>query len=148
MNTKYKSRSKGLLLTTIIILLSLITLESRSETNEYLKPINQPTITKEQLKAVLKTVGFKKHTINTMLCIAEKESNFDQMAVHRNRNKTVDYGLFQINSIHLKFCDTTTDELFNIQDNAKCALKVHKKQGFKAWYAYRKFKKYCSNYKG
>lgn len=130
-----------------MIILSLVT-TIEIQANEYLKPINQPTITKEQLKRVLKSVGFAKRSINTMLCIAEKESNFDQMAVHKNRNKTVDYGLFQINSIHLELCNVTTDELFNIQDNAKCALKVYKKQKFKAWYAYRKFKTYCSNYKG
>lgn len=64
----------------------------------------------------------KKH----LLKLAKIESNFMEKAININKNKTVDYGMFQINSVHW---DTTCKEynIFLLEGNALCAAKIVKK---------------------
>jgi hypothetical protein len=78
----------------------------------------------------------------TMMCIIEKESNWNPKAInHHNKNKTKDYGLFQINTVNHKKCNMTPEELLHPRLNLKCALLVYKDQGLKAWSTYKKCKK-------
>lgn len=55
--------------------------------------------------------------------IAYTESKFKPDAVRSNKNGTIDYGMFQVNSIHW----TTTCKamkVMQIRDNARCAAKI------------------------
>ncbi len=69
----------------------------------------------------------KKHGIDAqhLIRIAAVESNFREDARRVNKNNTIDYGMFQINSIHW----TTTCEEFDVmtlEGNANCAAKIVK----------------------
>lgn len=68
-----------------------------------------------------------------LLRIAYVESHFNKRAVRINKNYTMDYGAFQINSIHWH---TTCSEynIFEFAGNVSCAAKllsVHKKHKYK-----------------
>lgn len=99
----------------------------------------------------LRAAGFAENTIGKMVCTAKYESSFYERASNRNRNGSVDRGLFQINSIHLgdmRGCPSKSnaDALWNPATNAKCALAIFKAQGIRAWYGYRKHKTECDGY--
>lgn len=74
-----------------------------------------------------------------LVCIAKRESNLNPHAINDtlNRNGTIDRGLFQINSANVSLCNTTENQLFDIRVNIKCAIKIYKSQGFKAWYTHK-----------
>lgn len=57
----------------------------------------------------------------------------DRMNV--NTNKTVDIGIFQINTVHLKKGYTLSD-LIDCKKNVDIAYKIYKQQGFAPWVAY------------
>ena len=52
-----------------------------------------------------------------------------------NRNGSVDYGIFQINSIHLRK-GWTVEELKDCKKNIEYAYTIYKAQGWKPWSAY------------
>lgn len=73
-----------------------------------------------------------------MYAVAQCESGLQPNAYNTyNRNKTVDIGLLQINSIHWnkKGCDPET--LLTVEGNLACAKKIFDHQGFRAWSAYK-----------
>ena len=87
-----------------------------------------------------------------MVCTAKYESSFYERASNKNRNGSVDRGLFQINSIHLgsmRGCPSRGNAaaLWDASTNAKCALAIFNAQGNRAWYGYRKHKTECDNYR-
>lgn len=55
--------------------------------------------------------------------IAYTESKFKADAVRSNKNGTVDYGMFQVNSVHWS---TTCKgmQVMQLRDNARCAAKI------------------------
>jgi len=82
---------------------------------------------------------------NIALAIFRAESGFKHDAININSNGTVDFGCFQINSIHLKNIDTTNINLLNCKDNIDIAYKIYTQwKGFKAWSAFNNgaYKKY------
>ncbi len=88
--------------------------------------------------------GFEKKVIPTMYCIANWESGFNPSVTNYNRNKTLDLGLFQINSIWKSKCKISSlNQLYDINLNTRCALTVLKTQGLTAWVTYNKFKNFC-----
>jgi hypothetical protein len=94
-------------------------------------------VNKYILKLILYVAGFEHHQLDTMACIAEKESSLRIDAVNVNKNGSKDLGLFQINSVHH---DTTCKglPLFHAYYNSLCAKNVYDIQGFKAWVVYNK----------
>lgn len=99
-------------------------------------------ITQAVLLSMLLSYGVTPVDANMMVCIAQKESSMNPKAInHKNRNKTKDYGLFQINSIWIKECGARQGlDLLDLDKNMTCALQVYEKQGLKAWSTYRKCK--------
>ncbi len=90
--------------------------------------------------------GIPVNDVKMLTCIAEKESNFNPTAINKkNRNKTHDHGLFQINDVNKKMCNTTSKQLLNISNNVQCAVKVYKTQNLKAWSTYDLCKKELKN---
>ena len=78
-------------------------------------------------KATLKHIynAAKRYHLNVqdMLKIAFLESSFNSEARRVNKNNTIDYGLFQINSVHWS---TTCKEydIFSVKGNSLCAAKL------------------------
>jgi hypothetical protein len=99
-----------------------------------------------QVTSLLKDAGFPTKTIPTMFCIAQMESGLNPKALNYNTNNTVDVGLFQINSIWFKKCNTDIAVLYDEKENSRCAYMVYKNQGFSAWVTYNKLKNtsYCN----
>lgn len=96
----------------------------------------------EQVKAVLVKAGFPQNDIATMLCIGWCESSFNPKARGDNGlpddSGRYDWGLFQINGVNLKGCSLTSgQQLFDAENNAKCAFNIRKSSGFGAWTAYK-----------
>jgi hypothetical protein len=82
----------------------------------------------EQVK-IIRNVAVK-YNINykQLIRIAYVESKFNAKAIRHNKNYTMDYGLFQINSIHWS---TTCKQhnVFTFEGNTECAaiiLSMHK----------------------
>lgn len=72
-----------------------------------------------------------KHNLDAqdLIRIAYLESSFKVDAIRVNKNKTVDFGLFQINSVHWSTTCKGLD-IFKVDGNINCAaklLKMHKK---------------------
>lgn len=104
-------------------------------------------MTKEQVANILEKAGFPREIVPVMTCVAEYESNFRPYVVNpHNTNNTKDHGLLQINEIWMDECKLSEKDLTNPVKNAKCALKIYKKQGLTAWVTYKKFKRACLAY--
>lgn len=107
-------------------------------------------LSETELADVVRTAGFPERMVGTMVCTAKYESNFYQLATHRNSNGSIDRGLFQINNIHIggtRGCPKTADGLFDPAANARCAKAVYDAQGIRAWYGYRKHAGECDSYR-
>jgi lysozyme C len=102
------------------------------------------TFKKCELANYLKSKGFR--NIADWVCLAQYESSFTTSKTHKNKNCSVDYGLFQINSKYWcrkgraggdckidcnKFLDN------DITDDLKCVQLIYKRHGFAAWYGWR-----------
>jgi hypothetical protein len=89
--------------------------------------------------------------VNRLVCAARYESNYYERARgSRNRNGTYDYGLFQINTVHLgkmKGCPGSVEGLYNAAANTKCAAAVYRAQGINAWYGYQRHRATCDAYR-
>jgi hypothetical protein len=101
-----------------------------------------------QVATLLRNAGFPESAIGPMVCTAKYESNFYDRASNHNHNGTTDYGLFQINSIHLHDagCPGTTSALYDPATNVRCAHSVWKQQGINAWYGYQHHRSTCQHY--
>lgn len=95
---------------------------------------------------LLREAGFPESVIGRMVCTAKYESSFYERATNHNSNGTTDYGLFQINSVHLHDagCPSTTSALFDAATNARCAYSIYRQQGINAWYGYQKHRSECN----
>ena len=95
--------------------------------------------------SLIRSAGFPSNEVGKMLCTIKYESNFYERASNKNTNGSVDYGLFQINSVHLgnSGCPSSSSGLYTASTNAKCAYQVFKAQGNNAWYGYQKHKAEC-----
>jgi hypothetical protein len=74
--------------------------------------------------------GFTNDQIKTMIRIAKCESNYREDAMGVNKNKTVDRGIFQLNSIHKNI---SNKDAFTYETNIRYAYKMFKQQGTTPW---------------
>lgn len=122
--------------------------EALGETEDHL--LAGTRFTPSQVATYLRNAGFAENAIGKMVCTAKYESSYYAKATNKNRNGSMDRGLFQINSLHLgktKGCPSSSEALFNPETNAKCALAIFKSQGISAWYGYKKHKSECDRTK-
>ena len=105
-------------------------------------------ISEREAATLIRGAGFPANVVGKMLCTIKYESNFYERASNKNTNGSVDYGLFQVNSVHLrdKGCPTTGTGLYDAAANARCAAVIYKSQGINAWYGYKKHKAECDRY--
>lgn len=76
--------------------------------------------------------GFPDGELVTAVAVAIAESGLNERATHRNSNGSVDYGLWQINSVH-NFPEITAGQWSDPKVNAQLALRVWHAQGWDAW---------------
>ena len=79
---------------------------------------------------VAEATGYPQETIAKIM-FAESAYNFD--AVHKNNNATLDYGLFQINSIHLSKAKKMGLDITQPDDNADFAIYLINQSGLSPW---------------
>lgn len=107
----------------------------------------------DEIASLLRQAGVPESVVPKMVCTAYYESQWrDRSWNWRNNNGSIDRGLFQINSAHLKgayrnsagerisagLCvDLKADDLWDVEKNAQCAAKIYKEQGLTAWYGYK-----------
>lgn len=101
-----------------------------------------------EIASLLRGAGFPEAEIGPMVCTAKWESSWRDHSTNKNHNGTTDYGLFQINSVHLGThgCPSTTAALFDDVKNTECAYQIWKSQGRKAWYGYQHHRAQCASY--
>jgi hypothetical protein len=105
-------------------------------------------VPESEIADYLRQAGFPEDAVGPMVCTAKYESSFYEKASHKNSNGSTDYGLFQINSIHIgdHGCPKTVAGLYDGAANARCAYEVWTSQGITAWYGYDKHKSTCRNF--
>lgn len=91
--------------------------------------------------------GMSQYQLSDWLCLIEAESSRNTKATHKNKNGSVDYGLFQINNKYWcsegvvpgKDCRVRCQSLLSddIRASVKCAQLIYKRHGFGAWYGWR-----------
>ena len=93
-------------------------------------------LTVQQIAGYAQVAGFPPEELARATAVALAESGGDPAATHSNTNGSVDYGLFQINSVHGGLLNQ--GDKFNPLDNAKMALTVWRGAGGKwtPWSAY------------
>lgn len=99
-----------------------------------------------EVASLLRQAGFPEAVVGKMVCTAKYESSYYERASNKNNNGSSDYGLFQINSIHIggtAGCPNNASALYDAATNTRCALAIYKMQGINAWYGYKKHKAEC-----
>jgi|GEM_PF-2348589 len=107
-------------------------------------------LSQTEAATLIRQAGFPESVVGKMLCTIKYESSFYERASNKNRNGSSDYGLFQVNSLHIggtNGCPSSSAGLYNAATNTKCALAIYKSQGINAWYGYKKHKSECDSYR-
>lgn len=101
-------------------------------------------LTDQQIANAAASAGFSplaEPSIRTAVAVALAESRGDSTATHVNANGTTDYGLWQINSVHLQaggiLAGVTPADLLTAVGNASAAKRVYNAQKWSAWSTYK-----------
>ena len=86
-------------------------------------------LTAQQIAGYAQAAGFPPEELARATAVALAESGGDPGATHSNTNGSVDYGLWQINTVHGSLLNQ--GDKFNPLDNAKMALTVFRGAGNK-----------------
>ena len=91
----------------------------------------------QQIAGYAKAAGFPPGEIATATAVALAESGGETTATNKNSNNSIDYGLWQINTVHGTLLNQ--GDKFNPLDNAKMALTVWQRAGNKwtPWTVYK-----------
>ncbi|XP_075552333.1 lysozyme-like [Dermacentor variabilis] len=89
--------------------------------------------------------GIPRGQMANWVCLVNSESGMNTRAMNRNRDGSVDYGLFQINNRYWcspgphNQCRVRCKDLLsdNIKAAVKCAKFIYKRMGFSAWYGWQ-----------
>lgn len=103
-----------------------------------------------EVASLIRQAGFPANMVGRMVCTAKWESSFYTKATNKNRNGSMDRGLFQIDSIHLGHtsnCPASSKAIFDPLTNTRCALAIYKMQGINAWYGYKAHRSECDRYR-
>lgn len=102
-----------------------------------------------EVARLLRGAGFPESVVPEMVCTARHESALYEEATNRNRNGSIDRGLFQVNSVHVggtPGCPSNGAALFDATVNTRCAYAIYRMQGLNAWYGYRRHRAECDRY--
>ena len=110
-------------------------------------PLDGAVLSYDQVAKLVSAAGFPDAEIDTAVAVARGESEWNPRATNNNTNGTIDYGLFQINSIHQSIL--SGGDRFNPADNAKMAFKIWQQAGnsWTPWVAWKTgaYRKYLTN---
>ena len=95
-----------------------------------LKPKAEAGLNAQAIAAIAYRVGWRGKDIDIAVAVAKAESGWNPKATNLNSNASVDYGLFQINSIHQAIL--AGGNWADPEDNARMAYKVWSDAG-KQW---------------
>lgn len=70
------------------------------------------------------------------VAVARAESGMREDAVGINTNKTIDVGIFQINTVHFKKDGCNLKDLVDPYKNVDCAYQIYSEQGWTPWVAF------------
>lgn len=94
-----------------------------------------PRLTDSQIAAAVKSAGFPESAWVTAIAVALAESGGNSDATNSNSNRSTDYGLFQINSVHSDLLNGANWR--DPVENARMALAVSSNgTNWKPWVAY------------
>ncbi|XP_034403459.1 lysozyme C [Cyclopterus lumpus] len=99
--------------------------------------------------------GYRGHSLANWVCLSKWESNYNTMAINHNTDRSIDYGIFQINSRYwcddgrlpqtANACNIRCSELLSndVSVAINCAKHVVRDpNGIRAWVAWRN---HCEN---
>ena len=88
--------------------------------------------TPDEVKTYILEVFGEKAGKEAIKLVGECEnSTFDQSRTNHNRNGSIDYGIFQINSIHTK--KRGRKFIYDWRENVKVAKQIYDEQGWRPW---------------
>ena len=76
---------------------------------------------------------FGVYQCQTALAIAKAESDMKEDAINVNTNRTIDIGIFQVNSVHFKKEGCSPKELLDQYKNVDCSYTIWKSSGWFPW---------------
>jgi len=82
-------------------ILSILTLSTITSISFFNTAKAEPKISQEELSCIYMSAYLYKVNPLLLLAIAKTESGFNRYAINKNKNGTIDYGMFQINSSNL-----------------------------------------------
>jgi len=91
------------------------------------------TLSANQIAAAAQQAGFSGQDLVIAIAVALAESSGNPSATHSNSNGSVDYGLWQINSVHASL---VAGNWADPTSNAKMAYSVWQGSGWSAWTTY------------
>uniref|UniRef100_A0A8C4QBK5 lysozyme n=1 Tax=Eptatretus burgeri TaxID=7764 RepID=A0A8C4QBK5_EPTBU len=105
-----------------------------------------------ELARVLRNIyhvdGWASSKLGDWVCLAFAESSYKTNVTHKNRDNSIDYGIFQINNHYwcedgrggYNGCHVQCSQLLksDIRASVNCAKIVMKQQGLKAWYGWQR----------
>lgn len=96
------------------------------------------TVSDSTIASAAQAAGFRGYDLFMAVAVALAESGGDASATNRNVNGSIDYGLWQINSIHKAIL--ASGQWSNPVDNAKMAYRVYSDAGkkFTPWVTFNR----------
>lgn len=142
----FRQRLAGFMWCLIIISLIACPIYDKYRKSNGLKPVGQTIDSKviveaketkpycrdaiECIRTIGEELGMDNKDITKMIRIAKCESNYREDAVNVNTNKTIDRGIYQLNSIHK---DINNADAFDYIKNIKYAWNMYQRQGDTPW---------------
>lgn len=115
-----------------------IQIKTREKTKVIVKKI-MPEIKNVEIDTPIKKYICNKFGLmdcKTALAVAQAESGFNPEAMNLNGGKSLDYGIFQINSVHWKKDGCALKDLVDPYKNVDCAYQIWSRQGWEPWVAF------------
>lgn len=93
-------------------------------------------------QVILRVFGVQDYRVARAIAIHENNyigrgNTWDAEAWNANNNRTIDVGIFQINSVHFNEPGCSFKELLDVEKNVECAKKIYDAQGWEPWVVYQ-----------
>jgi hypothetical protein len=117
--------------------------DNKNATQPILEPSNQAQVVEKPEPSVSVPVGdmFDKYfgnQANVMRAVCQAESGLNPLAISKpNKNSSIDYGICQINSIHLAKVGGDYTKLLDLETNLSVAKQILDDSGLNAWTTYK-----------
>lgn len=125
-----------------------ITIEKRKPV-EVLSPLVKEILDSKNLsnldpveQVILKVFGIEDYRVARAIAIHENNyigrgNKWDAEAWNTNTNRTIDVGIFQINSVHFNKPGCSFKELLDVEKNVLCAKSIYDAQSWEPWVVFQ-----------